>query len=94
MGYPDMGIVKISDLMHDNLRDASEALSRSINAQAEHWLRVGMLAELHPELNYTDICQMMLRNARGDAAALSFVKPEVATAASVTARKAIRKAAR
>jgi hypothetical protein len=47
-----MGIVKISDLMHDNLRDASDALSRSINAQAEHWLRVGMLSELHPELSF------------------------------------------
>src|SRR4051812_46454393 len=54
----EMGIVKISDLMHDNLRDASDALSRSINSQAEHWLRVGMLAELHPELNYGDICQL------------------------------------
>ena len=90
-----MGIVKISDLMHDNLRDASDALSRSINSQAEHWLRVGMLSELHPELNYGDICQLMLREARaGSAAALSFVKPEVRAAASVTAGKAIRKAAR
>jgi hypothetical protein len=89
-----MGIVKISDLMHDNLRDASDALSRSINAQAEHWLRVGMLAELHPELNYSDICQLMLRDARAGGGGLAFVKPEVAAAASVTARKAIRKAAR
>ena len=89
-----MGIVKISDLMHDNLRDASDALSRSINAQAEHWLRVGMLSELHPELAYGDICQLMLRSARTGAAELSFVRPEVVVAASVTAGKAIRKAAR
>ena len=89
-----MGIVKISDLMHDNLREASDALSRSINAQAEHWLRVGMLAELHPELNYGDICQLMLRTARSGGDCLSFVKPEVAASASVTASKAIRKAAR
>jgi hypothetical protein len=89
-----MGIVKISDLMHDNLRSASEALSRSINAQAEHWMRVGMLSELHPELNYGDICQLMLRAARTGAEELSFVKPEVAAAASITAGKAIRKAAR
>ncbi len=90
-----MGIVKISDLMHDNLRDASDALSRSINAQAEHWLRVGMLSELHPELTYGDICQLMLRDAReGGGAGLSFVKPEVRAAAKVTAGKAIRKAAR
>jgi hypothetical protein len=89
-----MGIVKISDLMHDNLRDASDALSRSINAQAEHWLRVGMLSELHPELTYGEICQLMLRSARTGAGELSFVKPEVATAASVTARFGVRKAAR
>ena len=89
-----MGIVKISDLMHDNLRDASDALSRSINAQAEHWLRVGMLSELHPELSYGEICQLMLRSARTGAGELSFVKPEAATPVSVTAHKAIRKAAR
>jgi hypothetical protein len=88
-----MGIVKISDLMHDNLRDASDALSRSINAQAEHWLRVGMLSELHPELTYGEICQLMLRSARSGTS-LGFVRPEVAVAASTTARKAIRKAAR
>ncbi|KQW00796.1 ParD-like family protein [Rhizobacter sp. Root1221] len=56
-----MGIVKISDLMHENLRTASDALSRSINAQAEHWMRVGMLAELNPGLCHGDICQLMLR---------------------------------
>lgn len=56
-----MGIVKISDLMHENLRVAGNALSRSINAQAEHWMRVGMLTEMHPELDYRDICQMLIR---------------------------------
>jgi hypothetical protein len=89
-----MGIVKISDLMHDNLRDASDALSRSINAQAEHWLRVGMLCELHPELAYGDICQLMLRSARTGATELSFVRPEAAAAARVTAGFGHRKAAR
>jgi hypothetical protein len=56
-----MGIVKISDLMHENLRVASNALSRSINAQAEHWLRIGMLAEIHPELPHSELCQMLIR---------------------------------
>ncbi|WP_434626877.1 ParD-like family protein [Chromobacterium sp. CV08] len=56
-----MGIVKISEQMHDNLRAASEALSRSINSQAEHWLRIGMLAELNPDLRYSEICQLLLR---------------------------------
>lgn len=56
-----MGIVKISDLMHENLRVAGNALSRSINAQAEHWMRVGMLSEMHPELDHRDISQLMVR---------------------------------
>ncbi|MDM0008948.1 ParD-like family protein [Variovorax sp. J22G73] len=56
-----MGIVKISDLMHENLRVAGNALSRSINAQAEHWMRIGMLAELHPALDHREICQVLIR---------------------------------
>jgi hypothetical protein len=56
-----MGIVKISDLMHENLRVAGNALSRSINAQAEHWMRVGMLTEMYPELNHREICQLLIR---------------------------------
>ena len=58
--YP-MGIVKISDQMHENLRLASTALSRSINSQAEHWMRVGMLAEMYPDLHHREICQMLVR---------------------------------
>ena len=56
-----MGIVKISDQMHENLRVAGNALSRSINAQAEHWMRVGMLTEMHPGLDHREICQMLVR---------------------------------
>ncbi len=56
-----MGIVKISDLMHENLRVAGTALSRSINAQAEHWMRVGMLAEMYPDLDHREISQMLVR---------------------------------
>jgi hypothetical protein len=56
-----MGIVKISDQMHENLRVAGNALSRSINAQAEHWMRVGMLAEMHPGLDHQAICRMLVR---------------------------------
>jgi glutaredoxin-related protein len=56
-----MGIVKISDLMHENLRVAGNALSRSINAQAEHWMRVGMLTEMHPDLDYREVCQLLVQ---------------------------------
>ncbi len=61
-----MGILKISEQMHENLRSTSAALSRSINAQAEHWLRVGMLAELNPSLSYGDICQLLIRASQSE----------------------------
>ena len=56
-----MGIVKISEQMHENLRLTSGALSRSINAQAEHWMRVGMLTEMYPDLDHREISQMLVR---------------------------------
>lgn len=56
-----MGIVKISDLMHENLRIASQALSRSINSQAEHWLKLGMLAELYPQFTQQELAQLLIR---------------------------------
>lgn len=56
-----VGIVKISDSLHESLRIASSALSRSINAQAEHWMRIGMLAELYPALNQSDICRLLVQ---------------------------------
>ena len=56
-----MGIIKISDPMHENLRLTSAALSRSINAQADHWLRVGMLSELNPNLRYDEICRLLIQ---------------------------------
>ncbi len=56
-----MGIVKISDLMHENLRVAGTALSRSINAQAEHWMRIGMLSELHPGLDHQDLSRLLIQ---------------------------------
>lgn len=63
-----MGIVKISEQMHEALRRTSGALSRSINSQAEHWLRVGMLAELNPTLSYTEICQLLIQEEEGQGA--------------------------
>lgn len=56
-----MGIVKISDLMHENLRIASQAMSRSINSQAEHWLKLGMLAELYPQFTQQELAQLLIR---------------------------------
>ena len=59
-----MGIVKISDQMHENLRLASTALSRSINSQAEHWMRVGMLAEMYPGLGVDGTAQCVTGQAQ------------------------------
>jgi hypothetical protein len=69
-----MGLVKISDTLHEELRIASDALSRSINAPAEHWIRIGMLSELHPELRYGDICQGLLRAAQAGEPSLAMLK--------------------
>ncbi|MPS48170.1 ParD-like family protein [Methylobacillus sp.] len=70
-----MGIVKISEAMHENIRSASNAFSRSINSQAEHWLRVGMLAEMHPQLNYTDICRLLLHIEQSGSEVGNALKP-------------------
>ena len=78
-----MGIVKISDQMHENLRVAGTALSRSINAQAEHWMRVGMLTEMHPDLAYRELCQLLTHAATTRALEL----PARATAATAQPRK-------
>jgi hypothetical protein len=50
-----MGIVKIADHMHEELRKASVVMCRSINAQAEFWMKIGMLAEANPGLSFTEI---------------------------------------
>ncbi|WP_459208123.1 ParD-like family protein [Pseudomonas sp. MLB6B] len=61
-----MGIVKIGDALHQDLRIASTALSRSINAQAEHWIRLGMLAELHPQATYEQLLRQLLRQEQAN----------------------------
>ena len=56
-----MGLVKISEQLHEEARIACKAMSRSINAQAEHWMRIGMLSELHPDLDHNHICRLLIR---------------------------------
>lgn len=84
-----MGIVKISEQMHENLRVAGNALSRSINAQAEHWMRVGMLAEMHPELDHREICQLLIQAelAGGLDLSAAMAAAPVASKARATAAK-------
>jgi hypothetical protein len=58
-----MGIVKISDELHEEVRKASTAMVRSINSQSEYWIKIGMLAELNPTMTYSDILKEQLRQA-------------------------------
>ncbi|MDO8908153.1 MAG: ParD-like family protein [Pseudohongiella sp.] len=58
-----MGIVKISDDLHEEIRKASSTMVRSINSQAEFWIKVGMLAETNPGMTYQQILQRELERA-------------------------------
>lgn len=55
-----MGIVKIDDALHAEVRRASAVMCRSINAQAEFWMKIGMLAEANPMLTFTEIVRAEL----------------------------------
>ncbi|MEN5249520.1 ParD-like family protein [Brucella pseudintermedia] len=58
-----MGIVKIDEALHDEVRKASSVMCRSINAQVEFWMKIGMLAEANPTLSFNDIVKMQLEAA-------------------------------
>jgi hypothetical protein len=55
-----VGIVKISDELHEEIRKSSNVMSRSINSQAEFWIKLGMLAELNPTLTYHEVIKKQL----------------------------------
>ncbi|MFQ6548317.1 ParD-like family protein [Aestuariibius sp. 2305UL40-4] len=58
-----MGIVKIGEELHQEVRKASAVMCRSINAQAEFWMKIGMLAESNPALSFNEIVAMQLKAA-------------------------------
>ncbi|MGK6322695.1 ParD-like family protein [Sphingomonas sp. DT-51] len=64
-----MGIVKIDDELHAEARRASAVMCRSINAQAEFWMTIGMLAEANPTLSFTEIVRMRRESAQPRAVA-------------------------
>ena len=72
-----MGIVKIDDELHEEARRASTVMCRSINAQAEYWIRIGMLAEANPSLSFAQIMRMQLAAAN---VRLPELAPELAAA--------------
>jgi hypothetical protein len=55
-----VGIVKISDTLHNEIRKSSNVMSRSINSQAEFWIKIGRLAELNPALTFNEIIKAEL----------------------------------
>lgn len=62
-----MGIVNIDDDLHEQIRKASTVSSRSINAQAAFWIKMGMLCELNPQLTFNEIVARELKRAGLDA---------------------------
>ena len=58
-----MGLVKIDDELHEEARRASAVMCRSINAQAEFWMKIGMLAEANPTTTFSDIVKAQLAEA-------------------------------
>lgn len=58
-----MGIVKIDDKLHEEIRKASTVMVRSINAQAEYWMKIGMLAEANPTMTYSQIINEQMKKA-------------------------------
>ncbi|QFS87150.1 MULTISPECIES: ParD-like family protein [unclassified Marinobacter] len=61
-----MGIVKIDDELHGEIRKASSVMVRSINAQAEYWIKIGMLAEANPSMTFTEIMREQMKQAEVD----------------------------
>lgn len=57
-----MGIVKISNELHEEVRKNSSVMERSINAQAEFWMKIGRIAEQNPTLNYEQIIEQEKKN--------------------------------
>ncbi len=69
-----MGIVKISEALHENARITSKAMSRSINSQAEHWMKIGMIVESNPQMTYVEACKTLMDDARrGDSNAATVI---------------------
>ncbi|MFA6303929.1 MAG: ParD-like family protein [Legionella sp.] len=58
-----MGIVKISDQLHEATKLMAKAMSRSINSQAEYWIRIGKLVEENPTIAYPEVLKILMEQA-------------------------------
>jgi len=61
-----MGIVKISDELHEAAKLMAKAMSRSINSQAEYWMRIGKLIEENPSITYAEVLKILVGQASLD----------------------------
>lgn len=61
-----MGIVKISDELHEAAKLMAKAMSRSINSQAEYWMRIGKLVEENPLITYAEVLKILVNQASLD----------------------------
>lgn len=88
-----MGIVKINEELHEEVRRASVTMVRSINAQAEFWMKMGMLAELNPGLTYTELLRQLLQQAVVPPVTVNDadlrLAPEISTTASHATRASL-----
>lgn len=55
-----MGIVKVSDRLHQAAKRMAKAMNRSVNAQTEHWMRIGKIVEENPAI-YQQVHPMLLK---------------------------------
>ncbi|MGL6028594.1 MAG: ParD-like family protein [Legionella sp.] len=58
-----MGIVKLSEELHEATKMMAKAMSRSINSQAEFWIRIGKIAEENPNSTYPEIIKLLVKQA-------------------------------
>ena len=58
-----MGIVKISEELHEATKLMARAMSRSINSQAEYWIRIGKLVEENPGITYPEVLKILINQA-------------------------------
>jgi ParD-like antitoxin of type II ParDE toxin-antitoxin system len=61
-----MGIVKISDELHEAAKLMAKAMNRSINSQAEYWMRIGKLIEENPSITYAEVLKILVGQASLD----------------------------
>jgi hypothetical protein len=59
-----MGIVKISDELHESAKIMAKAMNRSINSQAEYWMRIGKIVEENPAITYPDVLKILVNQAQ------------------------------